>query len=208
MKKLFLLLALLLSTSGFSQIFEGEIIYTNTFKSKNPQLTDLQWTTMLGSTQEFYIKDGDYKSVTNGTLAQWQLYSNKDNKLYNKMSNSETLFWNDGNIQRDEVLKVEVNKNKTEILSYKCDEVILTCKSGVQKFYFNTKLAVDTKLFINHKFGNWFDYLSKSDALPLKSIIETAQFTMESVATDVKPMKLDVKLFELPAGIKTEKSPY
>ena len=209
MKKLFLVLALVLSsTYGFSQIFEGEIIYTNSFKSKNPQLTDLQWTTMLGSTQEFYIKGGDYKSTTNGTLVQWQLYSNKDNKLYNKMSNSETVFWNDGNIQGDEVLKVEVNKSTTEILGYKCDEVILTCKSGVQKFYFNSKLAVDTKLYINHKFGNWFDYLSKSDALPLKSIIETAQFTMESVATYVKPMKLDVKLFELPAGIKTEKSPY
>ena len=209
MKKLFLVLALVLSsTYGFSQIFEGEIIYTNSFKSKNPQLTDLQWTTMLGSTQEFYIKGGDYKSTTNGTLVQWQLYSNKDNKLYNKMSNSETVFWNDGSIQGDEVLKVEVNKSTTEILGYKCDEVILTCKSGVQKFYFNSKLAVDTKLYINHKFGNWFDYLSKSDALPLKSIIETAQFTMESVATYVKPMKLDVKLFELPAGIKTEKSPY
>jgi hypothetical protein len=209
MKKLFLVLALILSsTYGFSQFYEGEIIYTNSFKSKNPQLTDLQWTTMLGSTQEFYIKGGDYKSITNGTLLQWQLYSNKDNKLYNKMSNSETAFWNDGNIQGDEVLKIEVNKNTTEILGYKCDEVILTCKSGVQKFYFNSKLAVDTKLYINHKFGNWFDYLSKSDALPLKSIIETAQFTLESVATDIKPMKLDVKLFELPAGIKTEKSPY
>jgi hypothetical protein len=209
MKKLFLVITLVLSsTYGFSQIFEGEIIYTNSFKSKNPQLTDLQWTTMLGSTQEFHIKGGDYKSTTNGTLLQWQLYSNKDNKLYIKMSNSETVFWNDGNIQGDEVLKVEVNKNTTEILGYKCDEVILTCKSGVQKFYFNTKLAVDTKLYNNHKFGNWFDYLSKSNALPLKSIIETAQFTMESVATEVKPMKLDVKLFELPAGIKTERSPY
>jgi hypothetical protein len=42
----------------------------------------------------------------------------------------------------------------------------------------------------------------------LKSIIESAQFTMESVATEVKPMKLDTKTFELPTGTKTEKSPY
>ena len=96
----------------------------------------------------------------------------------------------------------------TEVLGYKCDEVILTCKSGVQKYYFNSKLSVDTKLFVNHKFGNWFDYLSKSNSLPLKSVIETAQFTIESIATEVKPMKLDTKTFELPAGIKTDKSPY
>jgi hypothetical protein len=203
------ILSLLLSTIiTFSQNFEGKITYSNSFKSKNAQITDQQWTSMLGATQEYYIKDGDYKSVTNGTFAQWQQYINKDNKLYNKMSNSETVLWNDGSVQGDEVLKVEVNKNTTEILGYKCDEVILTCKSGVQKYYFNSKLSVDPKLFSNHKFGNWFDYLSQSNSLPLKSIIDSAQFTMESIATEVKPMKLDGKIFELPIGIKTEKSPY
>jgi len=47
---------------------------------------------MMGSTQEYLIKGGDYKSIANGTLVQWQLFINKDNKLYNKMSNSETAF--------------------------------------------------------------------------------------------------------------------
>lgn len=209
MKKIFLLLSILsFSITAFGQTFEGKILYANSYKSKNAKITDQQWTTMLGSTQEYLIKGGDYKSITNGTFVQWQLYSNKDNKLYIKMVNSETLLWNDGSIQGDEVLNVEVNKKVTEILGYKCDEIILTCKSGVQKYYFNSKLSVDPKLFANHKFGNWFDYLSKSNALPLKSIIDTAQFTMESIATEIKPMKLDPKIFELPLGAKTEKSPY
>lgn len=209
MKKVIAIIFTVLTTiTLFGQSFEGKIFYANTYKSKNPKMTDQQWTSMMGSTQEYLIKGGDYKSIANGTLVQWQLYINKDNKLYNKMSNSETAFWNDASVQGDEVLKVEVNKGVTEILGYKCDEVILTCKSGVQKYYFNSKLSVDTKLFTNHKFGNWFDYLSKANSLPLKSVIETAQFTMESVATEVKAMKLDTKTFELPAGIKTEKSPY
>jgi hypothetical protein len=203
------ILCLFLSTiSAISQTFEGKITYSNTFKTKNTKITDQQWAAMLGSNQEYFIKDGDYKSITNGTFVQWQQYINAENRLYIKMANTETLLWNDGNIQGDEVLKVEVNKKVTEILGYKCDEVILTCKSGIQKYYFNSKLAVNTKLFANHKFGNWFDYLSKSNALPLKSIIDTAQFTMESIATEVKPTKLDPKMFELPAGVKTEKSPY
>lgn len=209
MKKAIAIIFTVLTTmTVFGQSFEGKIFYANTYKSKNPKITDQQWTSMMGSTQEYLIKGGDYKSIANGTLVQWQLYINKDNKLYNKMSNSETAFWNEASVQGDEILKVEVNKGVTEILVYKCDEVILTCKSGVQKYYFNSKLSVDTKLFANHKFGNWFDYLSKSNSLPLKSVIETAQFTMESVATEVKPIKLDIKTFELPAGIKTEKSPY
>lgn len=209
MKKAIAIIFTVLTTmTVFGQSFEGKIFYANTYKSKNPKMTDQQWTSMMGSTQEYLIKGGDYKSTANGTLVQWQLYINKDNKLYNKMSNSETAFWNDASVQGDEILKTEINKGVTEVLGYKCDEVILTCKSGVQKYYFNSKLSVDTKLFANHKFGNWFDYLSKSNSLPLKSVIETSQFTMESVATEVKPMKLDTNTFELPAGIKTEKSPY
>ena len=208
LKKLLLFCLFLLTITAFCQPFEGEIIYTNTYKSKNAKITDQQWATMMGSNQEYFIKGGDYKSITNGTFVQWQQYINAENRLYIKMATSETLLWNDGSIQGDEVLKVEVNKKVTEILGYKCDEVILTCKSGIQKYYFNSKLPVKTKLFVNHKFGNWFDYLSKSNALPLKSIIDTAQFTMESTATEIKRTKLDPKIFELPAGTKSEKSPY
>jgi hypothetical protein len=209
MKKFIVIIFTVLTTmTVFGQPFEGKITYTNSYKSKNPKITDQRWTSMMGSTQEYLIKDGDYKSIGNGTLVQWQLYANNDNKLYNKMSNSETAFWNDASVQGDEILNVEINKNVTEVLGYKCDEIILTCKSGVQKYYFNSKLSVNTKLFINHKFGNWYDYLSKANSLPLKSIIDTAQFSMESVATEVKSMKLDTKTFELPTSIKTEKSLY
>ena len=78
----------------------------------------------------------------------------------------------------------------------------------IQKYYFNTKLSVDTKLFKNHKFGNWYDFLSKSNSLPLKSIVDNGQFSLESVATEVKEMKLDKTFFDLPADVKTMKSPY
>ncbi|OYU83279.1 MAG: hypothetical protein CFE24_12055 [Flavobacterium sp. BFFFF2] len=194
--------------SGFAQTFEGKIFYANTFKSKNEKMTDQQWLSMMGSTQEYLIKNGNYKSISNGTVFQWQLYVNSDNKLYNKMSHSETVFWNDTSRQDDEVLTVEMNKGVTKILGYTCDEIILTCKSGIQKYYFNAVLAVDPTVFTNHQYGNWFAYLSKSHALPLKSIIETPQFIMESTATAVKPMTLDKSIFDLPTGIKTAKSPY
>lgn len=196
------------SITVFGQTFEGKIFYSSTYKSNNPQMSDQQLASMMGSSQEYLIKGGDYKSIANGTLVQWQLYRNSDNKLYTKMSNSETALWIDASIQGDEVLKAEVQKEVIEILGYKCDELILTCKSGIQKYYFNRNLSVNATLFTNHKFGNWFDYLSKSNSLPLKSVIETAHFTMESVATEVKAMKLDSDTFEIPEGLKSEKSPY
>ncbi len=190
------------------QIFEGKITYQNIYKSKLPNVTDQQFTTMMGSIQDYIIKGGNYKSGSNGTLFLWQLYQNKDNKLYSKMSNSETILWNDGSVNTDSVLKVELNKQVTEILGYKCDELVLNCKSGVQKYYFNSKLGVDISLYIKHLYGNWYDYLKVAKALPLKSVIETQQFTLTSVAKEVKEMKIDDKELKLPENAKTAKSPY
>lgn len=207
-KTISFLIALIFAITSLAQSFEGKIFYKTSYKSKMSNVTDEQLTSMMGSALEYSIKNGDYKSILNGSFFQWQLFVNKDNKLYNKMANSETLLWNDVTTNPDEVLKAEMNKNVTEILGYKCDELILTCKSGTQKYYFNTKLSVDTKLFANHKFGNWYDVLLKSNSLPLKYIIDNGQFTFESVATEVKEMKLDKALFELPADAKTMKNPY
>lgn len=192
----------------FGQNFEGKITYSNTYESQNPQMTDQQWQTMMGGTQEYFIKNGDYRSVTNGTVMQWQIYVNSENRLYSKMANSETAIWNDGLINVDTISNVKLNKNVIKILGYDCDELILTCKSGIQKYYFNTSLKVNVSLFENHKFGNWYTFLKESNSLPLKMIVNNAQFTMESIATEVTEMKIKDSDLQLPEGIKTAKSPY
>ncbi len=210
MKSTFLILltTLLSIFTSYGQSFEGKIVYSNSYKSKMPNVTNEQLTAMMGSTQEYYIKNGNYKSVANGSFFQSQNYINNENKLYTKMANSEAFLWNDGATNPDEVLKSELNKGVTEILGYKCDELILTCKSGIQKYYFNSKLSVEAKLFVNHKFGNWYDFVSKANALPLKSVIENVQFSLESIATNIKEMKLDNSFFALPTNSKSMKSPY
>src|ERR1019366_690921 len=188
--------------------FEGKILYDNTYKSKNMLMPSSLWNSMMGSKGEYFIKGGDYKLISNGSLNKWQLYVNKNNKIYSKVSSSSAIYFNDGEIQVDEVFKVELNKNVIEVLGYQCDEVILTCKSGEQKFYFNSEFAVDTKLFEKHKFVNWNDYLKQDHALPLKRTVNTNYFTMECIATEVTPMKLEDSLFELPADVEFKKNPY
>ena len=88
------LLTLLLTTTitlSFGQNFEGKITYRNEYKSKIPNVADPQIGAMMGVTWEYVIKEGNYKTATDGTLFQWQLYINKDNKLYNKMANSPAI---------------------------------------------------------------------------------------------------------------------
>ena len=88
--KLFIILTITITTS-IAQDFEGKIVYKNTYTSKMPTIPDQQFTAMMGSTQDYIFKEGNYKSSTNGTFFQWQLYIHKENKLYNKMANSATI---------------------------------------------------------------------------------------------------------------------
>ncbi|MBL0358863.1 MAG: hypothetical protein IPP72_19240 [Chitinophagaceae bacterium] len=207
-KTIALLLAAIISLVSVAQNFEGKINYSNAYKSKMPGVTDAQFTAMMGPTQEYFIKAGDYKSISNGSLVQWQLYVNNDNKLYTKTANTELLLWNDGADNADEVIKAEINNDVTEILGYKCDELVLTCKSGIEKYYFSSELGISAELFANHKFGNWFEVVSRTKSLPLKMIIDHPQFWIESIATTVTPVKLESTFFALPENAQTMKSPY
>lgn len=205
-KILFLVVASCILSHG--QTFEGKISYQNSYKSKIPNVTDELFTQMMGTSQEYNFKGGNYRSSSNGTLLLWQLYIHQDNKVYTKFSNSPSVFWNDGAVNPDEVLKTELNKNVIDILGYSCDELILTCKSGVQKYYFSSKLKIDPKLFEKHKFGNFYDYVSISKAVPLKIIVDNVQFALESVAVAVQEEKIADAFFTLPADAKLEKSPF
>ena len=193
---------------SFGQNFEGKVIYENKYKSKLPGVTDDALLAMMGNRQEYLIKGGNYKSVFNGTFMQWVLYVNKDNKLYSKMTSSPDVLWNDGAENADEVLKAEVNKGVVDIAGYKCDELVLTCKTGIQKYYFSAKLAVDAKLFEKHKYGNWAVVASRTRAVPLKVYVDNAQFTIDSVAKEIIPAKLEDKEFALPPESNLVKSPY
>lgn len=206
MKNILRILLICLSGILYSQNFKGEIVYSNTYESKVAQLSNNQLNIMLGTTQNYFTQNGNYKSISNGKLILWQLYINKENKLYNKMGNSETVYWNDCSVQGDEVLKAEVNKNAATILGKTCDEVILICKNGIQKYYFNSSLRVDPDLFKNHKFGNWYDYISKAKAFPLKIIVENQQFKMVSIATKIDNKEVPDSFFDLPKEVKLEQS--
>jgi len=192
---------------SFGQTFEGEIVYQNVYKSKIPNLSDEKFTTLMGSTQDYFIKEAEYRSNANGTLLQWQIYVPADNRLYTKMSNSESALWNDAAINPDSINSVALNRKTVEILGYPCDELVLNCKTGIQKYYFNSKLSIDSKKYVNHKFGNWYTYVSNANAVPLKFEIDNAQFTLTATAIEVKPMKLDDRMFQLPNGIGTSKAP-
>lgn len=81
-----------LELSANSQYFEDEIIYSNKFISKMQGFTSEQLASLIGSMQEYFIKGGNYKSVTNGQSVSVQLYDYVSNRIYNKTPKSDTLY--------------------------------------------------------------------------------------------------------------------
>lgn len=208
MKIIITTFAIFTSFLNIAQIFEGEIIYSNTIKSKIQQVTNEQWGAMMGSKQFFYIKGNHYKSESNGSMIQWQMYDPNSNKLYNKMSNSDVLLWNDASVRNEEIISSNIKPHAATILGYDCDELTFTCKSGIQKYYYSSKLAADCNLYEKHVYGNWYDFLKLAKSMSLKSIIENSQFILEQEAIEIIPKKLEDSFFTLPANVKSTKSPY
>lgn len=199
----------LLSGSLLAQGFEGTIKYSNEIKSKMENITSIQFTQMLGNTQDYFIKGNHYKSVSNGAVLQWQLYVPTENKLYSKTSNTDVLLWNDGAENKDSVLSARIVSNADTVLGFVCDKLILNCVGGLQEYEFNKTVAqVDASLFTKHKVGNWYDVVSRTGALPLKYKLDNPQFTLTSTAIAITPLQLDDAFFRLPALAITQKSTY
>lgn len=202
-----LFLFLLATFNGYSQeAFEGEIIYRNSFESKVPNVSSEQMKALVGEKQEYFIKSGNYKSYTNGFSITVQLYIGETNKLYNKISGSDTLYWFNANVNSDLVVNSELIKNKEKILGEDCDALVLTTKSGQTTYFFSSRYPVDVSKFQNHNYGNWNYYLSKAKSIPLKIVIENKQFKMESVAQKIEAMELPDDFFAISADTPIKKS--
>ncbi|MGY3214561.1 hypothetical protein [Mucilaginibacter sp. HD30] len=192
---LFLMLSPLMC---LAQSFEGKITYSNSYKSKSPQLKDAQLATMMGTTQDYYIKGADYKSVFNGAYIKMQLYNSKENRSYTLTAKSDSLYWEDYSKNNDVATKFEVQKGKETIMGVLCDVLIVYTPKSKTAYYYNSKYSVNPALFKQHTYGNWYYVISKTKALPLKTISENEQFTLISNAVNITPMKLEGKLFEVP----------
>lgn len=78
-----------------AQYFEGKVIYRNVVTSKTPGLSDSVLSAMIGNEETYFIKGGFYESLTNGAGFSMQLYDHRNNRMYFKKPDVDTLYWLD-----------------------------------------------------------------------------------------------------------------
>ena len=138
-----------------SQQFNGNILYQNLYKSKLPNVTDDQLTQYMGIEQEYSIKDDTYMSKMKGMSMEYQVYDPKENRLLNKFIDNDTIYVMDASIKDDEVVEYEISDSDVNVLGYECKVLKIKSVNGSSEYYFSSEINIDSKLFKNHKYGNW-----------------------------------------------------
>jgi hypothetical protein len=182
----------------FSQeCFEGLITYSIDYESKTTNVSSNQFDELMGTKQYYAIKKGNYKSVFNGSFIKLQIYRNDENRNYSLTAKSDTLYYENYSINKDKALSYEIKKNQDTIMGIPCDLIIVKAEKSTTSFYFNSDYKINSELFKQHNYSNWYYIISKTKALPLKTVTETEQFIMTSVAIEITPMKLNDNVFEI-----------
>jgi hypothetical protein len=179
------------------ECFEGLITYSIDYESKTTNVSSNQLNELMGTKQYYAIKKGNYKSVFNGSFMKLQIYRNDENRNYNLTAKSDTLYYEDYSKNKDKALSFEIMRNQETIMGILCDLIVVKAEKSKTLFYFNSDYKVNPELFKGHNYGNWYYMVSKTNALPLKTITETEQFIMTSVAIEITPMKLKDNVFEI-----------
>jgi hypothetical protein len=186
----------------FSQPFEGYLVYQNRCKSSDPNWQSDYCDLITDSLQVYYFKEGDYKyDVANA--GKWTLFKKNENKVYNKAKKQEVVYWHDTAFASgydEEIIDYKINRKATKILDYDCDELVVTTRYTIQKYYFNSVTSINPEWFKNHQKGNFDTIFSITQSIPLKTIfiIDQQGLELESVALELKKTTLDPALFAVP----------
>jgi hypothetical protein len=217
----YLITTLFVLTTGllFGQSFEGTVVYKTDFKfqiskkmaqmglteemMKEKMKKDGSWTDSVKTS----YKQGDYITYTNFNPKSWSVYKQKDNKLYSFESGEASDLCTVTDVSID--LEFQMTGNKptvvkldtiAEINGMKCEAVRVKWKTGTYDYYYNSSfLKVDSKLYANHIYDGWVDFLKISNALPVKIVKSTkGMSTVTYTLTRHSEEKIDPKLFVIP----------
>lgn len=221
MKQIITIITGLVLSTGFlfGQSFEGTVVYKTDYKFqisekmkkmgisedmiKQKMKTEGSWSDSVKTK----YKGGNYISYTNFNPQSWSIYKQETNKLYSFQNGEASDICTVTDVSID--LEFQMTGNKptiqkldtiVDIDGKRCEIVRVQWKTGTYDYYYdNSFLKVDSKLFENHIYDGWADFLKISNSLPVKIIksvkgLSTVSFTLTRYTEET----IDPELFEIP----------
>lgn len=198
--KIFLIIffALFIKFGSKAQNFEGKLIYSQLYESKNPDIPTDVLAGYMGDRHIYFYSKGNYMSVVNGNREKTTLYLVDDEKLYSYSENQDSISVIDTSEENEKVLRYELNEKVAQVLGRSCDELILYKEKSTVKYYFDPNLKIEPKHFKNHNYSNWNLYTKLAKSLPLKYIMEFDEFVVIGEAIEIKEFEIEDDFFVLP----------
>lgn len=206
-----LLLLFLIPILGFSQNFEGTLVYENDIEIAE------KFSKQFGMTKEKMMESGQFFEETLTTYKNGN-YLSKPNKGKIKviyLSDRNEILTLDKKLDLVPAIKAEIDletelKEKSPkitveqtdeiILNIKCSKVIVEWETGTYEYFFNSDyLKMDYTLYSNHKYDMWSEYLKLSNSLPFKIVKRIdGMTTITMTLKEIKEHSVNDKIFKLP----------
>ena len=202
MSKLFftsILCFFLISMAADDKKFVGEILYKNSFTDlKGNDLTQ-RLAPVLGLEQHYYTDGVNYKATDE--KRDWRhlfLQKSKTYFYFNADKSAHKISVADIAQQNVKITKLDTRE---KIAGFDCKILQVDKSNTTTIYYYSALVKTDPKIFADHYFGEWNQYLEATDgAFPLKFVLTDRKngFVWSAVATKVTKLKLTAKDFEFP----------
>lgn len=193
------------------EYFEGVITFEDTYSSSNPAVDIAAVNAQYGTKSEFYFKNGNYKQIYNGSVLKSLLFNSKENRSYIQSSASDTLFYLDCSESNETIVSSEIDNNKASVLGRNCSVLkiiandLLGKPSRISTYFFDESISINPDWFENVRYSSYDKLYAITKSLPIKTIHETENYTVTSVAVSVKKQVIDSSVFQLPRDVVTMK---
>lgn len=210
MNRTLIILILLIGIKCNSQNFEGIITYKVEIENPNPNIvSDSVFFSRAERTfiQKYYFKENKYKSVTaiNGEK-EIELYDPIKQRLYTYDQDEDIASWTDTTKRLDEIVEIKKSERTFELLGLNCKALGFSLKNGIMFFAYSDDIALSAELFEGHKYDYWWDFLSRTNAIPLKIKVSTPFSNRTLTAIDIERTKLSDDEFKVPEFEQTIES--
>lgn len=181
--------------------FEGKIHYAYeiNIKSKKLDLKRLQETLGKGSTLLF--KDGNFRHNYEGGTFEFEIYNKRDNRLYMKKRDNDTIYWYDCSLGGKKIRDLTVSKQKKKVLDIMCDQLTIGYPEyNKVEYYNNDSIRIDPQWFAAFKRDEQYKVDAIERSIFLRSEVNYPAARIVSEATKIQHEAVSMDVFEIPSN--------
>ncbi|MBL7944236.1 MAG: hypothetical protein JNM00_15825 [Flavobacteriales bacterium] len=179
--------------------FEGVITYSVEVNALSGSLFSMEeLAEMYGDTLRIFFKPGKWRMMFNGKDISDSYYFSESNSECTLRRGVDTLFVNDCSVSFDKLIRTDSFSTSQKILNHNCKGFEIENERNTRVYLYSTDYYMNGDLIRNFVSGNLNRYYSFANAPFLFYEYKGKFFETKYKAIDIKPMKLDERIFAFP----------